>query len=674
MKTTRKFYALLLTFSLLLTVFQLAGLTAFAADGDTGVAGEFQYTVLDEEKKTCSITKYTGQMLYLYIPEELNGYTVVEIGDSAFFRAFSIIEVEIPYTVTHIGNTVFTDCIALEAIQVAKDNPAYISQDGILFNKDKTELIRYPEEKEGESYNIPDSVTAIADDAFRGCDRLKDISIPSGLERIGAGAFILCYSLDSVHIPESVTEIGPEAFTTCSLLREFEVAQGNAFYTSQDGVLFNKDKTTLIRYPEAKADPTYCIPESVITVEASAFSGNQFLSTVTIPDGVTTLGASAFHGDDALTSIVLPESVTDLGAYAFFGCRALTSVTLSNGITALEVSTFGRCTSLTGIRLPNHLQSIGERTFDGCRALKHVTVPNTVKSIGDFAFENCDALTCIVIPQSVTDLGHEIFFYCEAQTIYGFTGSAAQAYADQYNIPFVDVGSLSDSPAYSVSVLADGDKVTVTVSLSGNANAADGDFALQYDNSKLDFVTTRAKADWVSIEPRAQENAVYLNFSNAPAIAEDTVLWEIEFRRTGSATIGAEDFSVLDYAIFNASSELTAYGDSASAPILFSCTHAQTAEEIRKQPTHAEQGETATVCTVCSKTLKTNSIPKLESTNTPETDVPDNTKPDSGTPVPVPEIPKTGSTQGFRNVGALLVLCAVTGRLLYAENKKRKDN
>lgn len=674
MKTTRKFYALLLTFPLLLTVFQLAGLTAFAADGDTGVAGEFQYTVLDEEKKTCAITKYTGQMLYLYIPEELNGYTVVEIGDSAFFGAFSIIEVEIPYTVTHIGNTVFTDCIALEAIQVAKDNPAYISQDGILFNKDKTELIRYPEEKEGESYNIPDSVTAIADDAFRGCDRLKDISIPSGLERIGAGAFILCYSLDSVHIPESVTEIGPEAFTTCSLLREFEVAQGNAFYTSQDGVLFNKDKTVLIRYPEAKADQTYCIPESVIIVEASAFSGNQFLSTVTIPDGVTTLGASAFHGDDALTSIVLPESVTDLGAYAFFGCRALTSVTISNGITALEVSTFGRCTSLTGIRLPNHLQSIGERTFDGCRALKHVTVPNTVKSIGDFAFENCDALTSIVIPQSVTDLGHEIFFYCEAQTIYGFTGSAAQAYADQYNIPFVDVGSLSDSPAYSVSVLADGDKVTVTVSLSGNANAADGDFALQYDNSKLDFVTTRAKADWVSVEPRAQENAVYLNFSNAPAIAEDTVLWEIEFRRTGSATIGAEDFSVLDYAIFNASSELTAYGDSASAPILFSCTHAQTAEEIRKQPTHAEPGEAATVCTICGETLKTNSIPKLESTNTPATDIPDNTKPNSETPVPVPEIPKTGDTQIFSNVGALFVLCAVTGRLLYAENKKRKDN
>lgn len=672
MKTTRKFYALLLTFPLLLTVFQLAGLTAFAADGDTGVAGEFQYTVLDEEKKTCAITKYTGQMLYLYIPEELNGYTVVEIGDSAFFGAFSIIEVEIPYTVTHIGNTVFTDCIALEAIQVAKDNPAYISQDGILFNKDKTELIRYPEEKEGESYNIPDSVTAIADDAFRGCDRLKDISIPSGLERIGAGAFILCYSLDSVHIPESVTEIGPEAFTTCSLLREFEVAQGNAFYTSQDGVLFNKDKTVLIRYPEAKADQTYCIPESVIIVEASAFSGNQFLSTVTIPDGVTTLGASAFHGDDALTSIVLPESVTDLGAYAFFGCRALTSVTISNGIAALEVSTFGRCTSLTGIRLPNHLQSIGERTFDGCRALKHVTVPNTVKSIGDFAFENCDALTSIVIPQSVTDLGHEIFFYCEAQTIYGFTGSAAQAYADQYNIPFVDVGSLSDSPAYSVSVLADGDKVTVTVSLSGNANAADGDFALQYDNSKLDFVTTRAKADWVSVEPRAQENAVYLNFSNAPAIAEDTVLWEIEFRRTGSATIGAEDFSVLDYAIFNASSELTAYGDSASAPILFSCTHAQTAEEIRKQPTHAEPGEAATVCTICGETLKTNSIPKLESTNTPATDIPDNTKPNSETPVPVPEIPKTGDTQIFSNVGALFVLCAVTGRLLYAENKKRK--
>ena len=672
MKTTRKFYALLLTFPLLLTVFQLAGLTAFAADGDTGVAGEFQYTVLDEEKKTCAITKYTGQMLYLYIPEELNGYTVVEIGDSAFFGAFSIIEVEIPYTVTHIGNTVFTDCIALEAIQVAKDNPAYISQGGILFNKDKTELIRYPEEKEGESYNIPDSVTAIADDAFRGCDRLKDISIPSGLERIGAGAFILCYSLDSVHIPESVTEIGPEAFTTCSLLREFEVAQGNAFYTSQDGVLFNKDKTVLIRYPEAKADQTYCIPESVIIVEASAFSGNQFLSAVTIPDGVTTLGASAFHGDDALTSIVLPESVTDLGAYAFFGCRALTSVTISNGIAALEVSTFGRCTSLTGIRLPNHLQSIGERTFDGCRALKHVTVPNTVKSIGDFAFENCDALTSIVIPQSVTDLGHEIFFYCEAQTIYGFTGSAAQAYADQYNIPFVDVGSLSDSPAYSVSVLADGDKVTVTVSLSGNANAADGDFALQYDNSKLDFVTTRAKADWVSIEPRAQENAVYLNFSNAPAIAEDTVLWEIEFRRTGSATIGAEDFSVLDYAIFNASSELTAYGDSASAPILFSCTHAQTAEEIRKQPTHAEPGEAATVCTICGETLKTNSIPKLESTNTPATDIPDNTKPNSETPVPVPEIPKTGDTQIFSNVGALFVLCAVTGRLLYAENKKRK--
>lgn len=674
MKKTRKFYALLLTFSLLLTVFQLTGLTVFAADGDTGFEGEFQYTVLDEEKKTCAITKYTGQMLYLYIPEELNGYTVVEIGDSAFFCAFSIIEVEIPYTVTHIGNSVFTDCTALEAIQVAKDNPAYISQDGILFNKDKTELIRYPEQKEGESYNIPDSVTEIADDAFWGCERLKDISIPSGVERIGAGAFILCYSLDSVHIPESVTEIGPEAFTTCSSLREIEVAEGNAFYTSQDGVLFNKDKTVLIRYPEVKADPTYCIPESVITVEASAFSGNRVLCTVTIPDGVTTLGESAFHGDNALTSIVLPESVTDLGAYAFFGCGALTSVTLSNGITALEDSTFGRCSSLTGIRLPNHLQSIGERAFDGCQALKHLTVPSSVKSIADFAFENCNALASIVIPQSVTDLGAHAFFGCKAQTIYGFTGSAAQAGAGKYDIPFVDIGSLSAAPAYSVSVLADGDKVTVTVSLSGNTNAADSDFTLQYDNSKLDFVTARVKADWVSVEPRAQENAVYLNFSNAPAIAEGTVLWEIEFRRTGSTTIGAEDFSVLNYTIFNANGELTAYGDSANTPILFSCTHAQTDEEIRKQPTHTEPGEAATVCTVCGETLKTVPILKLESPDTPETDILDNTKPNNSAPAPVPEIPKTGSTQTFSNAGALLVLSLAVGTLICMRNKKSKEN
>lgn len=198
----KKSMSFLLALLLLLTAIPLGGLTAFAA-----TSGDFEYNVLSEEDKTCEITKYTGSASELNIPSVLSGYQVKEIGRAAFENCASLISVNISHGVTNIKPDAFQGCTALENI------------------------------------NIPNSVTTIDDNAFEECT-----------------------SLTSVTIPDSVIEIAPYAFECCSNLTEIIVSPENTSYCSVDGVLFNKDKTDLLRYPAAKANRNYVIPNSVTNI------------------------------------------------------------------------------------------------------------------------------------------------------------------------------------------------------------------------------------------------------------------------------------------------------------------------------------------------------------------------------------------------------------------------
>ena len=174
---------------------------------------------------------------------------------------------------------------------------------------------------------INNSVTTIGDYAFDSCNSLTSVTIGDSVTTIGDVAFCSCDSLTSVTIPDSVTTIGYDAFYSCDSLTSITVDSNNKYYSNDKyGVLFNKNKTTLIQYPIGNTRTSYTIPDSVTTIGDWAFSYCDSLTSVTIPESVTTIGDWAFSYCDSLTCVTIGDSVTTIGVHAFYYCSSLTDV------------------------------------------------------------------------------------------------------------------------------------------------------------------------------------------------------------------------------------------------------------------------------------------------------------------------------------------------------------
>ena len=162
----------------------------------------------------------------LAIPYIYEGKPVNSIGDWAFYGCTQLTRVTIPDSVTGIGYAAFSKCVSLKSIDVGEDNTEYSSEDGVLFDKNKTVLIHFPAGKGGH-YTIPDGVTSIGDHAFIKCARLTSVTIPDSVTSIEALAFRDCFGLRSVRIPDSITNIKMGAFSSCSNLTSI-IFEGNA--------------------------------------------------------------------------------------------------------------------------------------------------------------------------------------------------------------------------------------------------------------------------------------------------------------------------------------------------------------------------------------------------------------------------------------------------------------
>jgi len=223
---------------------------------------------------------------------------------------------------------------------------------------------------------IKDGATTIEEGAFRDCKNLTSITIPASVTKIGDYAFENCKSLASLTLPASVTNIGEDVFSGCSTLARIEVDSENQNYTSLDGVLFSKDLTKIIRYPEGRSGD-YTIPSNVTIIGNFAFKGCAGLTNVIIPNSVTSIENSAFWECISLTSVTIPDSVNNIGFYAFSNCKALSSVTLPDGLMSIKGSTFINCSNLISIKIPNSVTQIGWAAFSGCSNLTDVYYDGT---------------------------------------------------------------------------------------------------------------------------------------------------------------------------------------------------------------------------------------------------------------------------------------------------------
>jgi len=370
--------------------------------------------VLFDKDKNILLTYPSGKAGSYTVPN-----SVMIIRESAFSQCQKLTSVTLGNSVAIIGEYAFYNCTALTAFNVENGNPNYSSDNGVLFNKDKTTLFYYPAGKTAESYTIPNSVMAIESNAFINCKKLASLTFGNSVATIGYSAFSNCTALTSVILPNSVTTIGSSAFNYCTALTSvtfgiglteigydpfygcyaltsINVENGNPNYSSENGVLFNKDKTTLIKYPAGKIAENYAIPNSVITIADDAFLRCQNLTSIVIPNSVTTIKSNAFYRCEKLTSVTFGNSITTIEYSAFSYCEKLTSITIPNSVTTIESYAFSGCEKLTSVTLGNSVTTFGYSVFSWCQALTLVTNlnPKPIDISSSYVFSGVEISAC----------------------------------------------------------------------------------------------------------------------------------------------------------------------------------------------------------------------------------------------------------------------------------------
>lgn len=291
-----------------------------------------------------------------------------------------------------------------------------------------------------------------------------ELIIPSEIDgykvtSIGGDAFRDCISLTSITIPNSVISI-ENAFGACTSLVNISVDSANDNYCDIDGVLFNKDKTSIIAYPNAKSH------------------------TYAIPDSVTSIGYGAFYGCSSLASIVIPDGVMSIGWHAFNGCTSLTNITIPNSVTSIGWSSFSGCKSLTSIKIPDNVTNIDPMAFNGCTSLASVTLPDSVTNILGCAFFNCTSLTDVYYSGSSEQwsaigiaVGNEVLSKVQVHYLYGLTPKEkAKRYIESLDIIYTgtdnanrvtqDIGLETENP-YGLEVKWSSSNINV-ISCKGN--------------------------------------------------------------------------------------------------------------------------------------------------------------------------------------------------------------
>jgi len=242
----------------------------------------------------------------------------------------------------------------------------------------------------------------------------RDANLLTALQTIGEWAFEGCENMMSVNIPASVVSIGECAFSN-ACTNGIYVDKNNSHYASDNGILLDKNKTTLIQYARNIKNSSYSVPDSVESIATGAFYACDNLEKVTLPDSLRSIGSSAFFECKGLDSVTIPDSVTEIGDNSVFGqCLNLRSVKTGKGLKTIGNNMFWGCMNLREVTIAGEVERIEAGAFAECSALESISLPETLTFIGERAFEKCEKLAVITIPDSVTELEPWIFRECRS--------------------------------------------------------------------------------------------------------------------------------------------------------------------------------------------------------------------------------------------------------------------
>ena len=310
------------------------------------------------------------------------GYTTIGIN---VFQHSQITTLNIPASVTTIERGSFMGVDKLQSITVNPANPNFTAENGVLYNKTKTELICYPKGKTDEDFTVPDGVTKIMGLAFFQNPNIKTVTLPTSVSELDP------YTLAPF--------AGYSAFTDCASLTAINVKSGNPTFKSVDGVVYSADDKTLAMYPSGKEMDPFIVPSTVEHIAQSAFLYTKKLKNITISEGVKDIGAYAFK-NSGIKSASIPASVTSISDGVFVNCSNLETVDVASANTAyssVDGVVFNKTvtdliyypTAKAGeYTVPGTVTTIKQSSCEGTKKLTKITLPPSVKTIEESAFES----------------------------------------------------------------------------------------------------------------------------------------------------------------------------------------------------------------------------------------------------------------------------------------------
>lgn len=444
---------------ILLTAINIS-ITLLMRDSHAPVSAGFEIQI-NTTNKTCIITgSGTCADSDIIIPDQIFGYKVIAIGDTAFSAEQQIKSVTIPDTVESIGTSAFDQCTELTEITLSgsdtlighgafsyctklqtvychKNSPAdeYFASDTIskiYFDGNENDDFRYILHSDSKSATITKyigkggnvtipskvmghSVTKIKAEAFSNCKDLTGVIIPSSVKSIEALTFEGCIGLKSVTIDGSLTKIGEDAFSQCYNVTSLYVKDIESWLKTElvsltSSPLFNGEGCLYVGNSLATE---ITVPEKVTSIGDYALVGCNGVKSIKIHDKVSSIGYMSFFKCYDLEAINIPEGITKIEDKTFKYCHNLSSITLPSTLISIGCDAFNDCTCLVDIYIPDNVKKIGARTFYGCWKLEQIDFPDGIKSIEDEMFANCINLQTFTFYDSVNSIGYGVFSGCQ---------------------------------------------------------------------------------------------------------------------------------------------------------------------------------------------------------------------------------------------------------------------